>query len=94
MNQLSEYMFSYDHDPSDCVMSLLKQGQAYGLVTDEDLQMFYVKLYALLAKQADRYMEGRSSSIPKETAEQLMKSILYVIGMEVRSENNGYMALH
>ena len=94
MNQLSEYMFSYDHDPSDCVMSLLKQGQAYGLVTDEDLQMFYVKLYALLAKQADRYMEGRSSSIPKETAEQLMKSILYVIGMEIRSEDNGYKALH
>ena len=94
MNRLSEYVFSFDHDPSDCVMSLLKQGQAYGFVTDEDLQMFYVKLYALLAKQADRYMEGRSSSIPKETAEQLMKSILYVIGMEVRSENNGYMALH
>ena len=94
MNQLSEYMFSYDHDPSDCVMSLLKQGQAYGLVTDEDLQMFYVKLYALLAKQADRYMEDRSSSIPKETAEQLMISILYVIGMEIRSEDNGYNALH
>ena len=75
-------------------MSLLKQGQEYGFVTDEDLQVFYLKLYALLAKQADRYMEGRSSSIPKETAEQLMKSILYVIGMEVRSENNGYMALH
>ena len=93
MNRLSEYVFSYDHNPSDCVMSLLKQGQAYGFVTDEDLQMFYVKLYALLAKQADRYMEGRSSSIPKETAEQLMKSILYVIGMEIRSENNGYMAL-
>lgn len=94
MNRLSEYVFSFDHDPSDCVMSLLKQGQAYGFVTDEDLQVFYLKLYALLAKQADRYMEGRSSSIPKETAEQLMKSILYVIGMEVRSENNGYMALH
>lgn len=68
MNRLSEYVFSFDHDPSGCVMSLLKQGQAYGFVTDEDLQMFYVKLYALLAKQADRYMEGRSSSIPKETA--------------------------
>ena len=94
MNRLSEYVFSYDHNPSDCVMSLLKQGQAYGFVTDEDLQMFYVKLYALLAKQADRYMEGRSSSIPKETAEQLMISILYVIGMEIRSEDNGYNALH
>ena len=94
MNQLSEYVFSFDHDPSDCVMSLLKQGQVYGLINDEDLKGFYLKLYALLAKQADRYMEGRSSSIPKETAEQLMKSILYVIGMEIRSENNGYMALH
>ena len=44
MNRLSEYVFSFDHDPSGCVMSLLKQGQAYGFVTDEDLQMFYVKL--------------------------------------------------
>ena len=94
MNRLSEYVFSYDHNPSDCVMSLLKQGQAHGLIKDEDLKGFYLKLYALLAKQADRYMEGRSSSIPKETAEQLMKSIMYVIGMEIRSENNGYMALH
>ena len=94
MNQLSEYVFSFDHDPSDCVASLLNQGRVYGVVTDEDLKRFYLKLYALLAKQADRYMEGRSSSIPKETAEQLMKSILYVIGMEIRFENNGYMALH
>ena len=53
MNRLSEYVFSFDHDPSDCVMSLLKQGQAYGFLTDEEV---------VIVKRARNY---KTTSHPK-----------------------------
>lgn len=41
------------------------------------------KLWALLARQAERYTMGESTSIPRETAEELLKSICFTLQFEM-----------
>ncbi|MDD6467447.1 MAG: DUF6179 domain-containing protein [Erysipelotrichaceae bacterium] len=43
------------------------------------------ELLFILAKQADRYSQGKSSSIPLDKAEEIMESILFVLGVQLKS---------
>ena len=64
-----------DLDRNAYVISLLQKANEYGLVSDVEIRIFKQHLYLMLGCQSDRYMEGRSSSIPKDTAQQLLESI-------------------
>ena len=82
-----------DLDRNAYVISLLQKANEYGLVSDVEIRIFKQHLYLMLGCQSDRYMEGRSSSIPKDTAQQLLESILYVIGMALQQKKDVSVAL-
>lgn len=50
--------------------------------TDEEKERFLEKLWCLLSKQTERYCIGDSTSIPMETAEELLMSICYTLQFE------------
>lgn len=62
-------------------------GEAYrcGLLSEKKLTALQNDLLALLAAQADRWSRGGSSSIPTERAQELMTSILFVLGLKLKS---------
>lgn len=82
-----------DLDRNAYVISLLQKANVYGLISDVEIRIFKQHLYLMLGCQSDRYMEGRSSSIPKDTAQQLLESILYVIGMALQQKKDVSVAL-
>ena len=51
--------------------------------TEEEIQRFLDKLWQLLAKQTERYTMGDSTSVPTETAQELLASICYTLQFEM-----------
>lgn len=51
--------------------------------TGEETQRFLEKLWQLLAKQTERYTMGDSTSVPTETAQELLASICYTLQFEM-----------
>ena len=52
-------------------------------LTEEETKRFLEKLWQLLAKQTERYTMGDSTSIPTETAQELLASICYTLQFEM-----------
>lgn len=52
-------------------------------LTEEETRQFFTKLWRLWAKQTERYTMGDSTSVPAETARELLASICYTLQLEM-----------
>lgn len=65
--------------------SLLEQAYTSGMLSDKQLEKIQFDCLSLLAKQTEKYNSGDSSSIPVEAAQNLMISIMYTIGIWLKT---------
>ena len=65
--------------------SILQEAYSCGLLNDIDLENIQMQCISLLAYKSEKYNLGESSSIRIETAESIMKSILYTIGLYLKT---------
>lgn len=64
--------------------SILQEAYTCGLLDESELENIQLQCISLLAAKSERYNMGESSSIRVETAESIMKSILYSIGLYLK----------
>ncbi len=62
-------------------------------ITEEEKILIEIKLWKLLGKWTERYTMGDSTSVPVEIAEELLKSISFSIGLELKKFKNPTKAL-
>lgn len=65
--------------------SLLEQAYLEGMLSDTQLEKIQFDCLSLLAKQTERYNNGDSSSIREEAAQNLLTSIMYTIGVWLKT---------
>lgn len=65
--------------------SLIEQAMLCGLLSDSGLAKIQWDLLAILAEQTDKWSRGKSSSIPTEKAKEIMNSVMFVIGIQLKS---------
>lgn len=87
MRELSERFFikEEDLDQRRYFGSLIESAMRIGMLSDSDIKKIYVDLWQILKAQAEKRVGGKSSSIPKERAEELLESIAFVIGVRLKS---------
>ena len=54
-------------------------------ISNEEKEMMQIKLWTLLGKVTERYTMGDSSSVPVEIAEELLKSITFLLNKEMKN---------
>lgn len=59
--------------------------EAAGLLTQAEHANLQAQLWALLARQTKLFTMGESSSVPVETAQELLKSIYFCIGIHLKN---------
>ena len=57
-------------------------------ITEEEKIFIEIKIWNLLGKWTGRYTMGDSTSVPVEIAEELLKSISFSIGLELKKFKN------
>lgn len=65
--------------------SLLEQGAAKGILSDQDIERIQLDCLNLLAYKTERFNMGDSSSIPIEKAQNIMNSNLFTIGVWLKT---------
>lgn len=75
------------------LQSLAGQALRLGLMTDGQFQSLQESLLTLLAAQTDKFNRGRSSSIRLEQAQELLASLLFVLGLRLKAEESPEKAL-
>lgn len=65
--------------------SLIEQAKFCGLLSGTDISRIQSDLIIILAEQTDKWNKGESSSIPIEKAQDIMTSIMFVIGIQLKS---------
>ncbi len=65
--------------------SIVQEAYACGLLNASELEKLQMECISFLAYKSERYNMGDSSSIRVEKAESIMKSILYTIGLYLKS---------
>ncbi|MFT5872187.1 MAG: hypothetical protein ACI8WT_001117 [Clostridium sp.] len=65
--------------------SILQEAYALKLLTDSQLESIQLQSMQLLMKQTEKYTGGESSSVKVETAQSIMQSIFYSIGIYLKS---------
>ena len=65
--------------------SVLQEACRLNLLTDSELENIQLQCIQLLARQAERYTGGESSSIMEETAHNIFQSIFYTVGVYLKS---------
>lgn len=65
--------------------SLMAQGQRLALLSDRDMARIQTESLALLAERTETWNRGKSSSIRVETAQALLSSILYTVGIALKA---------
>lgn len=65
--------------------SILQEAYTCGLLSESDLENIQLQCISLLSYKCERYNMGESSSIRIETAESIMKSNLYSIGLYLKT---------
>ena len=68
--------------------SLLEQAYEVGMLTDIQLEKIQCDCLSLLAKQTERYNSGDSSSIKVEDAQHLLASIMFTMGVWLKTYQN------
>lgn len=58
--------------------------QIDGNITKEERMLIEAKIYNLLGKWTERYTMGDSTSVPIEVVEELLKSICFSLGLELK----------
>lgn len=71
-------------NPRRYAQELVEEGMRCGLLSQEAFGALQGELIGLLAAQVDRLNGGRSSSVRVEQAQELLQSLLYVIGMRLK----------
>ncbi len=69
----------------DYFSSLLDAGRACGRLSDDDISRVQAESLTLLAQVTEAYTRGRSSSVRVETAQELLHSVFYVIGIPLHA---------
>lgn len=64
--------------------SLIEEAHAKGLLSSEETERLQYECLALLAYKAERYNAGNSSSIRAEKAQEIMSSILFTLGLQLK----------
>ena len=67
------------------VQSLLEQARACGLLSEKELSAIQTDLVLILSEQTQLWSRGKSSSIPTDKAQDIMTSILFVLGLQLKS---------
>lgn len=67
------------------VQSLLEASVQKNILTVEEVENIQVQCIQLLTSQIEKYNNGHSSSVRIEVAEGIMKSILYTIGIQLKT---------
>lgn len=67
------------------VQSLLEQARACGLLSEKELSAIQTDLVLILSEQTQLWSRGKSSSIPTDKAQDIMTSILFVLGIQLKS---------
>jgi hypothetical protein len=68
--------------------SLLEQAHSKGILSDPDVERLQYECIGLLAYKTERYNAGDSSSIRVEKAQEIMTSILFTIGLWLKTYAN------
>lgn len=71
--------------PRYYLQSLTQEALSCGLMTEREFTRLQTSLLALLARQTDSLTGGESSSVPMERAKDLLASILFVLGVQLKS---------
>ncbi|MGE5330001.1 MAG: DUF6179 domain-containing protein [Deltaproteobacteria bacterium] len=64
-----------------------------GVFTEEELKNIQVRLWNLLGDRTERFTMGDSTSVPVETAQELLKSICFSIGIYLKSSDKNISLL-
>ncbi len=72
-------------NPTYYFQSLLQQATRLKLLTDAEFEHIQLQSFQLLAKQTEQYTGGESSSVKIETAQSLLASIFYTIGIYLKN---------
>lgn len=72
-------------NPKFYFQSLVEQARICGLLSDIQLTKIETELVIILTEQIDKWSEGESSSIPTEKAQEIMTSIMFIIGIFLKS---------
>jgi hypothetical protein len=81
-------------DPARYFESLMETALSIGLLTGKDAEDIGVQTMELLRLQAERFTNGESGSLRTETAEKLLASIVYAIGLYFKGLPDPDAALH
>jgi len=65
---------------------IMQSGLSSGTLTDEEVMSIQSRMWTLLGKRTGLYTVGDSSSVPIETAEELLRSICFTIGLVIKSD--------
>lgn len=65
--------------------SFLQEAYSRGFLNDSEIENIQLQCIQLLAYKSEGYSDGKSSSIRVEAAQSIMKSILYTIGLYLKS---------
>lgn len=71
-------------NPKYYFQSLMEQAMPCGLLTDVEMSKIQMELLMILAEQTDKWSRGESSSIPTEKAQDIMASVMFVIGIQLK----------
>lgn len=67
------------------LLSLMEEAYKYGLLTAGQMENIQLQCINFLADKCNRYNSGESTSVRIETAESIMKSNLYTMGLYLKS---------
>lgn len=73
--------------------SLLQEAHVKDAISDGELEAVQMQCLKLMAENTERYNKGRSSSIRVETAQAIMASNFYTIGLYLKSRTDPASAL-
>ncbi len=65
--------------------SIINEAHSLNLLNDSELEGIQIQSLRLLARQTERYTGGDSSSVRVETAQSILQSVLYSIGVYLKS---------
>lgn len=66
--------------------SLVAEGKKIGLISDETIEKIGRESFVLLKTQTETLTDGKTTSIKSETAEKLISSVYYTVGLALKAE--------
>ncbi|MGN0665792.1 MAG: DUF6179 domain-containing protein [Huintestinicola sp.] len=75
-------------DQDNYFQSLTEQACICGMLTDADASSLQTGLLMLLHEQTEKWSRGKSTSVPAVKAQEILTSVIYVIGIELKKFNS------